>query len=99
MSINYKLVLDRNRNPFYLKNPDQLNNNIFFSNVLQPEIVNSLSAQGQLPLGLALLGRNAQIALTLVNTGKADVNAYNGDVNNSLRFRFTQTLIHCRLLF
>lgn len=48
---------------------------------LQPEIVNSLSAQGQLPLGLALLGRSAQIAHTLVQTGKADVNAYNGDVS------------------
>lgn len=48
---------------------------------MQLEIVNSLSPQGQLPLGLALLGRSTQIAQTLVQTGKADVNAYNGDVS------------------
>lgn len=43
------------------------------------EIVNSLSPQGQLPLGLALLGRSQAIAQTLVQNGNADVNAYDGD--------------------
>lgn len=46
---------------------------------LQLEIVNSLSKQGHLPLGLALQGRSTPIAQTLIETGKADVNAYTGD--------------------
>lgn len=44
------------------------------------EVVNSLSPQGQLPLGIALMSRNTSIAHTLVQNGKADVNAYNGEV-------------------
>lgn len=43
--------------------------------------MNSLSPQGQLPLGIALMSRSAAIAQTLVQNGKADVNAYNGEVN------------------
>lgn len=51
-----------------------------------PEIVNSVSPQGQLPLGIALMGRSTTIAQTLVQNGKADVNAYNTEVNiNSFR--------------
>lgn len=42
--------------------------------------MNSLSPQGQLPLGLALMGRSTAIAQTLVRNGKADVNAYNAEV-------------------
>lgn len=45
-----------------------------------PEVVNSLSSQGQLPLGLALIGRSKAIADTLVDSGRADVNAINGEV-------------------
>lgn len=45
-----------------------------------PEIVNSLSPQGQLPLGIALLSRSTAIAQTLVKNGKADLNAYDGEV-------------------
>lgn len=45
------------------------------------EIVNSVSPQGQLPLGIALMGRSTAIAQTLVQNGKADVNAYNTDVS------------------
>lgn len=44
------------------------------------EVVNSVSPQGQLPLGIALMGRSTGIAQTLVQTGKADVNAYNAEV-------------------
>uniref|UniRef100_A0A6B2EBK2 Ankyrin n=1 Tax=Phlebotomus kandelakii TaxID=1109342 RepID=A0A6B2EBK2_9DIPT len=43
------------------------------------EVVNSLSPQGQLPLGLALMGRSTAIAQTLIQNGKADVNAFNLD--------------------
>lgn len=43
------------------------------------EIVNSLSPQGQLPLGLALMGRSAAIAQTLLETGGADINAFTSD--------------------
>ncbi|XP_059617534.1 rabankyrin-5 [Phlebotomus argentipes] len=43
------------------------------------EVVNSLSPQGQLPLGLALMGRSTAIAQTLIQNGKADVNAFNSD--------------------
>ncbi|XP_055604737.1 rabankyrin-5 [Uranotaenia lowii] len=43
------------------------------------EIVNSLSPQGQLPLGLALMGRSTAIAQTLLETGKADINALTSD--------------------
>lgn len=49
-----------------------------------PELVNSLSPQGQLPLQLALLGRSATIAATLVQNGSADVNAYDGNVSVSM---------------
>lgn len=45
------------------------------------ETVNCLSQQGQLPLGIALVGRSTAIAQTLVSNGKADVNAYNGEVS------------------
>lgn len=45
-----------------------------------PEVVNSLSSQGQLPLGLALIGRSKTIADTLVENGRANVNAVNGEV-------------------
>ncbi|EDV98551.1 GH22346 [Drosophila grimshawi] len=41
-----------------------------------PELVNSLSEHGQLPLQMALSAKNIQIAKTLVNNGSADVNAY-----------------------
>lgn len=47
------------------------------------EIVNSVSPQGQLPLGIALMGRSTNIAQTLVQTGKADLNAYNAEVRKS----------------
>ncbi|XP_055542467.1 rabankyrin-5 isoform X2 [Wyeomyia smithii] len=43
------------------------------------EIVNSLSPQGQLPLGLALMGRSTAIAQTLLETGGADINAFTSD--------------------
>lgn len=46
-----------------------------------PDLVNGLSPQGQLPLGLALVGRSKSIADTLVDTGRADVNAVNGEVS------------------
>uniref|UniRef100_A0A1B0CGM8 Putative ankyrin n=1 Tax=Lutzomyia longipalpis TaxID=7200 RepID=A0A1B0CGM8_LUTLO len=46
---------------------------------LLSEVVNSLSPQGQLPLGLALMGRSSAIAQTLIQNGKADVNAVNAD--------------------
>lgn len=45
------------------------------------EIVNSLSPQGQLPLGIALMSRSTAIAQTLFQNGKADVNAYDADVS------------------
>ena len=45
------------------------------------EIVNSLSPQGQLPLGLALMGRSTGIAQTLLETGRADINAFTSDVS------------------
>lgn len=48
------------------------------------EIINSLSPQGHLPLGLALMGRNSSIAQTLVETGGADVNAVNSEGNTLL---------------
>ncbi|XP_017140975.1 rabankyrin-5 [Drosophila miranda] len=41
-----------------------------------PELVNSLSEQGQLPLQMALSAKNSQIAQTLVKNGRANVNAY-----------------------
>lgn len=43
--------------------------------------MNSVSPQGQLPLGIALMGRSIAIAQTLVQNGKADVNAYNTEVS------------------
>lgn len=49
-----------------------------------PDEVNSLSTQGQLPLGLALIGRSKVIANTLVDNGRADVNAVNGEVGKKL---------------
>lgn len=52
---------------------------IFYSQLT--ETVNCLSSQGQLPLGIALVSRSTAIAQTLVQNGKADVNAYNGDVS------------------
>ncbi|KAG5674000.1 hypothetical protein PVAND_003993 [Polypedilum vanderplanki] len=42
------------------------------------DIVNSLSSQGHLPLGLALIEQNTAIANTLIN-GNADVNAVNSE--------------------
>uniref|UniRef100_A0A182Y4P8 FYVE-type domain-containing protein n=1 Tax=Anopheles stephensi TaxID=30069 RepID=A0A182Y4P8_ANOST len=48
------------------------------------EIVNSLSPQGQLPLGLALMGRSTAIAQTLLETGGADINAYTTEGNTLL---------------
>lgn len=45
------------------------------------EIVNSLSPQGHLPLGLALTSRSAAIANTLVQNGGANINSVNADVN------------------
>lgn len=48
------------------------------------EVVDCLSPQGQLPLGMALLNRSTSIAQTLVQNGKADVNAYNGEVSAKL---------------
>lgn len=41
-----------------------------------PELVNSLSEHGQLPLQMALSAKSVQIAQTLVNNGSANVNAY-----------------------
>lgn len=58
---------------------------IFVSFLQLSEVVNSLSPQGQLPLGIALMSRSSSIAQTLVQNGKADVNAYNGDVSVLLR--------------
>lgn len=43
------------------------------------DIVNSLSPQGQLPLGLALIEQHTAIANTLIQNGGADVNARNLD--------------------
>lgn len=43
------------------------------------DIVNSLSPQGHLPLGLALIEQHAAIASTLVQNGGADVNARNSE--------------------
>ncbi|GAB0091613.1 rabankyrin-5 [Sergentomyia squamirostris] len=43
------------------------------------EVVNSLSPQGKLPLGIALMGRSSAIAQTLIENGKANVNAYDAD--------------------
>lgn len=55
----------------------------FFRRYFQlSEIVNSVSPQGQLPLGIALMGRSSAIAETLVENGKADVNAFNTEVSN-----------------
>lgn len=51
----------------------------FFVPFQLSEIVNSLSPQGQLPLQLALIGRSSAIAQTLVQTGGADINAYDGE--------------------
>lgn len=65
---------------FQIKISNQMSITPPISVVLQLEIVNSLSKQGQLPLGLALQGRSTPIAQTLIKTGKADVNAYNGEV-------------------
>lgn len=48
---------------------------------LQADIVNGLSPQGQLALGIALMGRSSAIAEHLLDN-KADVNAYNGEVCN-----------------
>lgn len=48
-------------------------------------MVNSLSSQGQLPLGLALVGRSKTIADTLVDNGNADVNGVNGEVGGSAK--------------
>lgn len=57
-----------------------------------PELVNSLSPQGQLPLQLALLGGSEAIAATLVQNGSADVNAYDGNVSSY----FSYILIKCK---
>lgn len=43
------------------------------------DIVNSLSPQGHLPLGLALIEQHTAIANTLVQNGGADANARNGE--------------------
>lgn len=43
------------------------------------DIVNSLSPQGHLPLGLALIEQHTAIANTLVQNGGADVNARNSE--------------------
>lgn len=43
--------------------------------------MNSLSPQGQLPLGIALISQSTAIAQTLVQNGQADLNAYDGEVN------------------
>ncbi|KAH8359865.1 hypothetical protein KR093_009250, partial [Drosophila rubida] len=44
-----------------------------------PELVNSLSENGQLPLQMALSLKNIQIAQTLVKNGCASVNAYDSN--------------------
>ncbi|XP_023035868.1 rabankyrin-5 [Drosophila willistoni] len=44
-----------------------------------PELVNSLSEHGQLPLQMALAAKNLQIAQTLVKNGSANLNAYDAD--------------------
>ncbi|XP_011188184.2 rabankyrin-5 isoform X1 [Zeugodacus cucurbitae] len=44
-----------------------------------PEICNSLSDQGQLPLQLALTAKSISIAQTLVKNGSADINAYDAE--------------------
>lgn len=68
------------------------------------EVVNSVSPQGQLPLGIALMGRSTGIAQTLVQTGKADVNAYNAEVRQRnecsclQRFQSLNLLQGCTLL-
>lgn len=48
------------------------------------EMVNSVSPQGQLPLGLALIGRSRGIAELLIKNGKANVNAFNSDGSSLL---------------
>lgn len=66
--------------------------------------MNSLSPQGQLPLGLALISRSTAIAQTLVQNGKADVNAYDAEVSTTMLikkgkktyFMDDKTLFRCR---
>lgn len=62
------------------KKRNKISNDKFIFALQLSEIVNSISPQGQLPLGIALMGRSTAIAQTLVQTGKADVNAYNAEV-------------------
>lgn len=79
--MGYSQINFENLLTFYLKL--LLNkNNFIFSHLQLSEIVNSVSPQGQLPLGIALMGRSTAIAQTLVQTGKADVNAYNAEVRS-----------------
>lgn len=56
-----------------------------FTTLQLSEVANSLSPQGQLPLGIALMSRSSSIAQTLVQNGKANVNAYNGDVSQLIK--------------
>ncbi|XP_055853313.1 rabankyrin-5 [Episyrphus balteatus] len=44
-----------------------------------PELVNSLSLQGQLPLQMSLLARNLAISEQLVKNGGANINAYDAE--------------------
>lgn len=60
-----------------------------------PEVVNSLSSQGQLPLGLALNGGSKAIADTLVDIGHADINAINGEVSDNE----TTNLLNDKIVF
>lgn len=48
------------------------------------EVVNSLSEHGQLPLQLALYSKNLTISQTLVKNGCANVNAYDGNVSETV---------------
>lgn len=54
------------------------------------EVVNGLSEQGQLPLGIALMSRSTSIANTLIQNGKANVNAYNGEVNLYIKIVYSK---------
>ncbi|XP_064544438.1 rabankyrin-5 isoform X1 [Drosophila montana] len=54
------------------------------NNTMLPELVNSLSEHGQLPLQMALSAKSNQIAHTLVNNASANVNAYDAEGNTLL---------------
>uniref|UniRef100_A0A1L8DIW4 Ankyrin n=1 Tax=Nyssomyia neivai TaxID=330878 RepID=A0A1L8DIW4_9DIPT len=79
----YKMLESKTKNPLHaairLLREDVVFICLVKNDGMLSEVVNSLSPEGQLPLGLALMGRSSSIAQTLIESGKADVNAVNGD--------------------